>query len=243
MTEKERYETAIKGLDQTIHHLTWLGNFWGLKGVLVLDIIRYRYIELIGGKRNILSARSSLCYSAAGNAGARASKKLKLFWLIVGYLCLKRADYFSDCFAKIGLGNMTVGELDIRSSIKRKMKKWVVAMDCINEALNREKVASHSKVLLMVGKADILAIQGVADDAYALYEETMRYAQSSLLCLNSPDTYVRLLKSYARFLIEYRRTQVYPKALDLLKEAKEIAKGNGLKDQVEKIEALEKQIN
>lgn len=248
MDKRERYGEAIKGLNQAIHHLTWLGEFWGFKGVVVLDWIRNYYTDELRGKRQeMLSARSSTYYAATGNACAHASQGffLKLFWLVISFFCSQRALHFSDCFAKIGLKNMNVGELDVRATILRKAsvfrraERRAEALECINEALNRDEVAPHSRVFLMIGRADILAASENAADkgsAYIIYDQALDLKDKIDVA-----TKVRLYKSYAQFLIKYKPGLII-KAREMIFEAKELAIENGLDDQMEKIIVIEKQI-
>lgn len=246
MSEYGRYEEVVKGLNWTIHQLIWLGKFWGKDGALNLNKIRNVYVKKISREREYLSTQSSLYYSAKGNAESRAvstNKLFALYWLLISYRCFNRAVCLSDQLVqeKI-LDIMTNGELITRSTIMKAARRWADAQICIDIARGRDNLSSSNKVLLMIDEADMLATQDKIDEAYAHYEEAMCYADSSLLYSDNPGTHVRLCKSYARFLMKYRRTEVYPKAKDLLSRAKKIAEREGLTDQIVKIEAIEEQI-
>ncbi len=147
---------------------------------------------------------------------------------------------------------MNVGELDVRATILRKAsifhraERRTQAMECIVKALSQEGIAPHSRVLLMIGKADLLAAIFDIWGANDIYQEALKMKDQI-----DAATRVRLLKAYAKFLIEHiirRRPglrckpDIKDQARNLLKRAKELAKENGLGDQIKKIIAIEKQI-
>lgn len=232
------YKEAIEGLNKAIYHLTWLGRFWGPEGVIALDEIRAHYLKEIGEKRKAFANLQSTYYAAAGNAYAQATKRRffkKLTWLIRASQYVLNAEIMSDNVVRIsgGIEYMTPEELDIRSHILRKGKKRREALQCIEQGLSRQNVSSNSKALLLMGKAEIFAHQGNFGAADAAYAEAL-----SLKEYIPPSTYVRILKSIAGVMtnktIEERKK--------LLQNAKLIAKEVGLRDQVEKIEAIERSL-
>ena len=242
---RERYEKAVEGLSQAIFHLTWLGHFWGRRGVIVLDEIRSWYVihKLKGEKAGTLSARSSTYYAAGGNAMARASRSFftKPLWLMLAFLCSIRSLWLSDRLVKArgGIQNMTQDQLDIRSHIFRRFGWHREALKCVYEALHRESLAVNSRVLLLMGEAESYAklsnsFRVLDRAAYRDFAERA-YKNAMMLKEQVPvSTQVRLLRSLAGHL---RARGDEKEARKLLEEAKGLATQNGLADQVKKIEA------
>lgn len=243
MTDKNEvsYEDVIEGLSKAIYHLTWLGEFWGPDGVVKLDETRARYLKKIGEERRALANLQSTYYAAAGNAYAQSKKDfpLKIMWITSASRYLKRSEKKSNELVKIsgGIKNMTPDELDVRSHILRKLKKYDGALDCIEEALSRNDVSDNSKVLLLMGKGEVFASQSLMKDAEDIY------GLAESISFNSVDvpvsTRVRILKSAAQFLINKDRDN----RKDILLRAKQLAQDAGLKDQVAKIEAIGKSLS
>lgn len=228
------YREAIDGLSKAIYHLTWLGRFWGPEGVIALDEIRANYLKEIGEKRKAFANLQSTYYAAAMNAEAQAMGNRffkKLTWLVRASQYILNAEIMSDNVVRIsgGIEYMTPEELDVRSHILREVKKYREASQCIEQGLSRKDVSSNSKALLLMGKAEIFAHQGNFEAAHAVYAGTL-----SLREYIPPSTYVRILKSAAAAMtnktIEERK--------EMLQNAKLIAQGSGLEDQITKIEAI-----
>lgn len=231
---KERYEKAVEGLSQAIFHFTWLGHFWGFRGVIVLDEIRSWYIvhKLRGDESGTLSARSSTYYAAAGNAKARASQSLlaKPWWFILTSLCFMRSMRLSNRLVKlVGIKGMNPDQLDVRSHILRRTRRYREALECVNEALSRASIIVNSRTLLLMGKAESLVKIGRPADAQAAYRDAM-----SLVSQVPVSTHVRLLRSFAA----YRRASGHEaEAQQFFEEARLLATQDALGDQVKKIEA------
>lgn len=240
MDSKERYEKAVEGLGQAIFHLTWLGHFWGIGGVIVLDEIRSWYIiyKLRGDKAGTLSGRSSTYYAAAGNAKARAAQSFltKIWWLMLMFLCFARSLQLSNRLVKlVGIKRMDPGQLDVRSHILRRAGRHEEAIKCVEEALSRKDVAINSKVLLLMGRAESLIKLG-----HTAYTE-VAYREALVLKNQVPiSTQVRLLRSYAA----HRRVLGNDaEAEQLLQEAKNLAIKDALGDQLKKIEAARSELD
>jgi len=231
---KERYEKAVEGLGQAIFHLTWLGHFWGLRGVIVLDEIRSWYIvhKLRGDEPGTISARSSTYYAAAGNAKARASQSFlaKPWWLLLAFLCFMRSMRLSNRLVKlVGIQGMNPDQLDVRSHILRRAGQHKEALECVNEALPRTSVTTNSRALLLMGKAESLVKLGSSAKAEAAYRDAM-----SLVSQVPVSTHVRLLRSLAA---HRRASGRDTEAQQLFEQARSLATQDALGDQAEKIEA------
>lgn len=235
MDSKERYEKAVEGLSQAIFHLTWLGYFWGFRGVIILEEIRSWYVihRLGDNEANTLSARSSTYYAAAGNAKARAAKSffVKPLWLVLAVLCFARSLRLSNRLVRlVGIKNMNSDQLDVRSHVLRKVGKHEEALECIDEALFRTNVSMNSRALLSMGRLESLAKIGRNAEA----EVASWGVRSFLKCLVPVSTEVRLLRSLAAY---NRGLGKEDEALKLYEEAKILASRDALGDQIKKIEA------
>lgn len=240
-TNPVSYKEAIDGLSKAIHHLTWLGEFWGPEGVVALDEARARYLKDAGDERRAVANLQSTYYAAAGNANAQLAKSIfwKTIWFIRAVKFLAKSERMSDDLVRIagGITHMMPDELDVRSHILRKMKKYDEAMQCIEEALLRKDIAPNSKALLLMGKAEIFAQAQEFGGAHVVYAEAISLYERYLRLIPS-STFVRILKSMA-MMQTHKTIEARKKILD---KAKSIALKEGLHDQIEKIEAIERSL-
>jgi hypothetical protein len=233
VTTQERHERAIAGLGQAIYEETWLGNYWSLSGVLVLEWIRARLINRYGSesqRRGLLSARSSTWYSAAGQARARASKNLwaKFFWFPIAAFCFWRALRFSNRFAKkIQLEKMTAPQLDVRASILRKLGKHNEALWCAVVALGKKEVSIDSRALLLLSAGECQLTLDSPVEANRFFQQA-----EALLPDISPNVRVRVARALATY---HGRRSHHERAEELRTLAREIAEREGLADQLQKI--------
>lgn len=131
----------------------------------------------------------------------------------------------------LGLEKMTIDQLDVRSTILRRVGRYAHALVCVEEALSRPNICAESRVLLLVGRVEIFDHQGRAGEADDAINAAM-----SLFSQVRPQTQVRLYKARGRHdeqtgycigaIVAYKR------ALSLAREI------GGMEDQEMKLEML-----
>ncbi|MBX4198264.1 hypothetical protein KW782_02915 [Candidatus Parcubacteria bacterium] len=120
-------------------------------------------------------------------------------------------------------------ELDIRSSILRKLGRHREALRCSREALSRKGISADSRVLLEMGVGEAMDALDREDAAQDAYDRALEHWS-----VVRPTTSVRLYRSYASHL---KRIGNEKMARFFLAEASRIAGINNLGDQVLKIDA------
>jgi tetratricopeptide (TPR) repeat protein len=225
-------EAVISKLQQRLYELSWKGEYGGRDGAIAVSKELFRLGSALSDQKP-LSGLSSTYYSAAGNAWATAKSSgfpVKIFWMIRAFIYMKKAVHLSDTLAKeVGLSGMTPDELDVRSAILRKARRFNDALACGLNALCRIGIPWDTRVLLLIGVGethDALKDQTMARRAYRLALE--------LLGNVKPTTRVRYYRSHASHLC---RSSEIERARQCWEEAIKIAIEYDLYDQIAKIRA------
>lgn len=132
---------------------------------------------------------------------------------------------------------MSPDELDVRSRICFKSRRLKEALRCSREALSRQWFSTNTRVLLLMGLAEILdASRGAnysrSGEVEKTYDEAFRLRGLLLL---KPTTEVRLLKSYGAYLLRLGYSR---QAEGILAGAVDIARKHNLGDQGAKLAPL-----
>ena len=223
-------------LGKKIYEKIWQGWLWGRDGALALAKKRFYQQWWEWRRRDGLSALSSAYYTAAGNAFARSGEGsffTRLSWLSKGVWCLMVANVYSNelKIRRGGLKKMTPDELDVRSRICFKSRYLKEALRCSEEALSRWGLTTDTRVLLLMGKAEILDARHKGEERSGEVERTYNDALRLRRHIK-PTSDVRLLKSYGAYLLKWG----YPGGAEgVLAKAAEIARRYGLGDQEVKI--------
>ncbi|HEU0080982.1 MAG TPA: hypothetical protein VFQ72_03080 [Candidatus Paceibacterota bacterium] len=218
----------INGTDirKQIHDKTWKGGFWGRGGAI--ELARDAYRDPGDGM-----ALASTYYAAAGNAAARAASEKglrKVAWNARAAALLCRALWVSGRFERwIGRSNIAADQLDVRATILRRCGFRSAALERIDLALLK-RTSADTEMLLLTGKAEILAEQGKGREAWQTFHEA-----SLLSPAVKPTTLVRFYKARARRSLRIGWSQVAEEDLSI---ARDIARAHGLDDQLEKIQPL-----
>lgn len=232
--------------ERTLHDQMWAGDYWGRSGALVRAAGKWLPLpEDLDSRAGALSSFSSLHYSAAGNAHARASKRSRLsarrwFWYLRGaYHLLLARSYSWKLVREVGLESMTADQLDIRQSILRKMRARPQAiLECINAAL-RKNPSPHCKALLLVGEAHALERRALARDRpgrIVIAEQDIKRACELAAGVedSEPAQVARVYRAAAGF---WERRKNLNRAVYLRVKARELAARAGAEDQLLKMGA------
>ncbi len=225
-----------------LYKLTWGGEFWGRGGAIALSQERYCYSMDREGEG--ASALSSTYYAAWGNAIAQAKDSLwsgrVVLWLARAVRCAFLALRWSN-FAekKIGLENMTHGQIDVRGSILTRWRFYRKAEKCLRKALEKEDISNDSRALVLCKLGEVQdrkilnRIKG--EDGGIIFGEAARIKDVE------NTTHVRVLKALGRHMLGKKRSRPLDYkwvAMSFLQQALEIAEREKFGDQVVKIKVL-----
>lgn len=235
---------GISGLDKRISELTCKGLFFGKNGVIVMEKERLKLNRSFGQSPvELLSAVSSTYYAASGNAVSRAKVSnlfLKPLWCWRAWRCLRKAEKYSDEFAKLKpMEDMSLGELDVRACVLHKSGRRDEAEELLSHGIMKiltgQLGTKHDLCLFLVHESEIISSIRKYDKENKVeknYQQALKLSEDETVPVL---TKVRVMKSYGKFLADINRNY---EAKHLLDQAYWLAEENDLNDQVVKIKAL-----
>lgn len=243
---------------------TWAGEHFGSNGALARarkefnerrqNVRSYGLTGGVGWRKyreigDLHSGYSSALHSAAGFRIATLSGK-PIFWkllLALHALWLQvRALYHSNRAEDILGDEMTSDQWDIRQSILRSCRFWfflVEAERCINAGLtvyereDPEKRRAHTKALLLLGRAKLRDRQRLGVIVRKNVEVACRLLPE--IELTAPKQAIRVARDCGDLILSYtfeRGDQ--ERGIDLMEQAKHLARKEGAHDQIAKIDAI-----
>ena len=133
----------------------------------------------------------------------------------------------------IGYDGMTATMCDNRQSILRARGRWEEALFCCTAGLSKKVTDSHTRGLLLVGRADVFFRHGKIEAAkcdVAIALHGVEFAEKS-----DPNQASRIYRDCARLVQELG--MLAPDYHELMQKAMELAKQTGSRDQELKIAA------
>jgi len=132
----------------------WGGEYEGPDGAL--NAHKRVFDTLIAQGRDVdaYSARSSLHYSVASNLIAQ--RRFSLIPQAVWYGLRAVLDSNATVSSAGGMHNLSAGQLDVRTSIMRRVGWRSEAVKCVEEALSRADMTDEARALLLVNRMRLL---------------------------------------------------------------------------------------